>query len=113
MSPSEVLLRAADRVQFGDWTQFTYAQTADGRCVAARHPDAVKWCAKGALKAEARNRYQFGKCVSLVEDDLNQRDRVYHNWTLMTWNDQAGRTAGEVADTMRRIAKELSNGAAA
>jgi len=28
---------------------------------------------------------------------------------IATWNDAPGRTAGEVADTMRRVAKELEN----
>lgn len=108
MDTAEVLLRAADRVQFRGWTQFTYAQDSDGRCVAASDPDAVKWCARGALKAEGASQYQFSKAVDAVEDLLNRGER---HWTLMTWNDQKERTAGEVADTMRRVAKELENGA--
>jgi hypothetical protein len=107
MTPADVLLKAADRVQFGGWTQYTFAQDAAGRCVGATDPNAVKWCARGAIKAERLAPYRFAQAVTVMEDYLNRDER--EPWSLMTWNDQPGRTAGEVADTMRRVAKELSN----
>src|SRR3982074_2894877 len=41
MSPAEVLLAAADKVQFEGWTQFAYAQGANGKTLAADCPNAV------------------------------------------------------------------------
>lgn len=106
MSPAEVLLSAADRVQFQGWTQFAYAQDANGKVVGASNPEAVRWCAKGALKAEDPN--HFHNAVFRVEDYLGQGNPRW-GCDMRIWNDTPGRTAGEVADTMRRVAKELEN----
>jgi hypothetical protein len=108
VTTSELLLAAADRVQFQGWTRFQDAEDTAGKEVEARSPAAVAWCARAALKAENLSPYRFRKAVTAVVDYINQHD-AYRRWTLITWNDCFNRTADEVADTMRRVAKELEN----
>lgn len=105
---SEILRTAADRVQFEGWTRFQYAEDADGRMVAATSPAAVKWCARGAVKSVARNDYRSLIATEAVELHLY---RVGFPHGLMTWNDAPARTAGEVADMLRTVAKGLENSA--
>lgn len=106
MSLAEILLEAADKVQFGGWTQHTYAEDAAGNWAASGSPNAVKWCLRGAVKAVAGNDYRAFRACDAVYLYLTER-----GWRqgVMSWNDQPNRTAGEVADTLRRVAKELSN----
>ena len=105
---ADVLFRAADRVQFQGWTQGTYARDAGGVPVRAGHPDAAQWCVRGALKVDAPSPYWLHKTLYtfagyLIAASGPRVDSV----NVMAWNDDRERTAGEVADAMRRCAKGL------
>lgn len=108
MTPAEVLRAAADRVQFHGWTQFSYAVTAPNRAgglrktTGTKNPHAVAWCAQGALKAESETDALYRRTLKALENQLGRTGIPY-------WNDAPGRTAGEVADAMRRAAKTLEN----
>lgn len=107
MTTAEILLKAADRVQFEGWTRYQWAEDANGKMVAATAPTAVKWCARGAVKSVAPTDYRALIAAEAIEFHLL---RGGYSHGLMAWNDAPERTAGEVADTMRRVAKELENG---
>lgn len=97
---AEVLFRAADRVQFGGWTQHTYARDMFGNDVSPESPEATSWCMFGAILTvvEADSESE-GELVEFLEKRLG--------CPIGPWNDDPTRTSGEVADTMRRCAKEL------
>lgn len=110
MSPAEVLLKAADRVQFVGWTQDALSRDANGE--GTPHPwdpEAVSWCAAGAIMAEMGT-YCVSGILCAVADRFGPRGQCMD---IVDFNNAPGRTAGEVADFLRRAAKELSNGAAA
>lgn len=105
MTPAEVLQAAADRVQFGGWTQGTYARDATGDPVAAGSNRAVAWCIQGALKvasSDGSNDYRYGEALRALQRHLG----TIH---VTRWSDTPGRTAGEVADAMRQAAETLEN----
>jgi hypothetical protein len=100
----DVLFRAADRVQFQGWTRQWYARTAEEVRVRSDDPQAVAWCARGALKVESPSQYRYGRAYDALDRYLRETGQ---GAGVMTWNDAPGRTAGEVADTMRHAAKAL------
>jgi hypothetical protein len=102
-TPADVLHRAADRVQFQGWTQGMLARNEAEVGVSPWDPKAITWCALGAFYADAgywnlRDHYREAYCAL---------SRYVGN--IVTFNNAPGRTAGEVADAMRRCAKELEN----
>ena len=97
---ADVLFRAADRVQFEGWTQYTYARDPLTTPVRVDDPDAALWCAQGALKSVACSSRQSSNAIDALRDYLGVP-------SIMLWNDMSHRTAGEVADAMRRCAKGL------
>lgn len=110
VSPAEVLLKAADRVQFVGWTQNSLSRDVDGEdTLHPWDPEAVSWCATGAIMAEMET-YCVSEILCAVADRFGPRGRCLD---LVDFNNAPDRTAGEVADFLRRAAKELSNGAAA
>jgi hypothetical protein len=94
---SEVLLRAAERVERG-WCQRDTAQTADGERTTSNSPRAVRWCAAGAVFGQAAPDDNCWKAVTVLREFL----RVD---SLSQWNDAPGRTAAEVAAAMRTAAE--------
>lgn len=54
MTALEILRRARERILVpAKWTQRAYALNAAGMSVYGHSPDAVRWCAVGAIRAEA------------------------------------------------------------
>jgi hypothetical protein len=98
-TPADVLRRAADRVQFLGWTQGAPARSTKEYTCSPHSDRATRWCAYGALARESLSDHTtpivaFG---------------IFLGSSIAEWNDAEGRTAGEVADAMRRCAKELEN----
>jgi hypothetical protein len=61
----EVLLAAKDRILDG-WTQGAYARNAAGESVYADNPEAVAWCARGAVLADIRTR-AYGAALDVLD----------------------------------------------
>lgn len=52
MSALEILKAAREKISIPEaWTQGTFARRADGHITTTTHPDAVCWCAAGAIHA--------------------------------------------------------------
>ena len=108
MSAAEILNRAADIVsQPGAWTQGRTARDKDGAAVASHTPEAVCFCAIGAI-----NRAAFEASTDWAGSDLayamlsrQLRSDMPEALGVATWNDTPGRTQDEVANLLRRAAK--------
>jgi hypothetical protein len=105
MSAKAVLLRAAELVEKG-WTQGAYARDANGQVVTTSSPNAVTFCASGAvfradydLNAGGARSDTFDAFAALYGKDTGISD------ALAQWNDQPGRTVAEVAARFRKAAE--------
>lgn len=98
-----LLTRAADIVQFGGWTQGTSARDSDGEAVSPIDTRAVAWCVAGAMRVALGMFWVDGSAEYALLDFI-RRDSWWDS--IAQWNDAPSRTAGEVADTLRRCAKE-------
>lgn len=59
MASADILRAARARIEDPkNWTQGAFAKLADGRGTISHDPDAVCWCAIGAVRAEAGTRDQ-------------------------------------------------------
>jgi hypothetical protein len=101
VSPAEVLRKAAAKVRQG-WTQRVSARNALGECVSHASPNAVCWCADGALSVVApiSATDAYVAAIDALGLEIGQRDFV-------SWNDAPHRTAEEVASAMERAALTL------
>ncbi len=96
LSVSEVLSRAADLLEKpGAWIQGPVARNEKGRDVFARSPDAVCWCAMGAIKASTRE-YQGELYLEAVE-----AADPFMSGCVPVFNDAPGRTQAEVVSALR------------
>lgn len=101
-----VLRDAAELVNRG-WTQGDYARDAAGHEVDPRDPEAVCWCAQGAIwKAGCTAEFQ---AISVLCTHINDTPGWYVD-TVIAWNDHPDRTAEEVATTMRECAELVALG---
>jgi hypothetical protein len=113
MTTSEILLRAADRVQFQGWTQDALARDAvgntvvDGKTINPWDPTAAAWCAGGAILAEVGNWTGAWPAINALNTELDSLTGCSSD--IVKFNNAPDRTAGEVADMMRRAAKRLDN----
>jgi len=93
-------------VQFGGWVQGVGARDGGGAVCQPEDPRAQRWCAAGAIRADARlrrGRHFVGQAERSLESFIRRL-----GWdNIAAWNDDEDRTAGEVADVLRRVAKEL------
>lgn len=116
---AEVLESAARRVERG-WTTGHQARTLEGAPVPPEHPQASRWCAFGALRAEGLARLPgdrpgglrlaelAARYVALVLAHLGQPVVARHaSRTLMEWNDRPGRNEREVVAVYRRTVRAL------
>lgn len=95
------LEKAAALIERTGWTQRAYARLANGDNTSWRSPEAVCFCAAGAL-------YR----VTLLADYGTQLDarealKKFLGTHIGEWNDQSDRTAGEVISTMNSAARSL------
>ncbi len=85
------------------WTQGGMARDAAGCQVTPRDPDAVCWCALGAILA-GRGARQHA-CIALSR---HIGGRFFGR--VADWNDAAVRTAEDVASTLRACADRVERG---
>lgn len=72
----DILIAARNRIKpIAHWCQNTMAKAADGRHVFTDSPDAVQWCAMGALRRE------IGYATIGSEENCNL---INHNFRLQT-----------------------------
>ena len=95
MKPSEYIEKG--------WTQGEIARNESGYCVPASDPDAVCWCAVGAIGAA----YPIDK--TMHPDYLEARDSIRRvlsesgvECSISEWNDDPRRTKEEVLDLFRK-----------
>jgi len=75
------------------WIQHDYARDAAGRLVLSRDPGACSWCLLGAVLSESSIE---DKATSLVLNTLREVTKIQ----IDVWNDQPGRTHGDVIVTL-------------
>ena len=88
--------RAARRIERG-WCQGVLALDADGVAVLSWDRRAVRWCAAGAIHAEAEGHVVSHACewfIAQIGRDITD------------FNDAAGRTVAEVAALLRTLPPE-------
>lgn len=108
MAKSSVVefLQVAQMYVAAGWTQGTYARDARGKDVAPGSPDAVCWCAEGAVAAAMEVLPavpyfpHFAKVISPLAKTISPL--VPETVWVCVWNDTPGRTQDEVLDTFSR-----------
>ena len=98
-SVSQILNEAADLIERTGWCQGHYALTSDGKSVGAKDVGAACFCCIGAIKAVSPT----------FKDSRDAADvMVAKVGMIHVWNDQPGRTAEEVLESLRDAAKEAA-----
>lgn len=94
MKSRELILAAADLIeQPGCWTQEVLARDKKGDPINPTSPQAVRWCAIGAIrKIGGDDELAIALAISRLRD-------------IATWNDQPERSAAQVAARLRSIAR--------
>jgi len=87
MSVKETLQRAKQYIEQG-WTQKANARMADGKEVNSLAPEAVSWCAGGAINKAMRCYEDYETCWVFRA--------VVPNQDIVAWNDAPERTKEEV-----------------
>lgn len=96
MKISEALLAAADLIEAdGAWTQGSNARNAKREKVRFSAPDAICWCADGAI---LRINGEHGPANDFFCGFLGGQ-------SVQKWNDDRRRTQGEVVAKLREAAK--------
>ena len=82
------------------WTKGYYAKDDKGRHILETHPDAVCWCAEGAIN------FVYGTDGALRSEAICKLEKVIPvqdgNW-LARWNDAPERTFAEVRDLLLKL----------
>lgn len=93
------------------WTQLAMARDGSGEKIGIMHPDRgvldptiVEVCSAGAV---ARQTEKMDDLFYAAKHALERLTRV----SILTWNDEPGRTVEEVIDLFEETAKDLRNGA--
>ena len=101
LTVAEALERAADLIEpEGKWTQGRPARGKDGAFVDARSPQAVCWCAIGAVDAAVAS-------ATFYFTALKARDALRFaigSGFIVDWNDAPERTQTEVVAKLREAA---------
>ena len=99
LTVAEVLERAADLIEpEGAWTTDASARNQSGESVSVRNPDAVCFCALGAI-------LRFGGGAMNADDYFGNFLQDRQNWLAIGhWNDAPGRTQAEVVPKLREAA---------
>lgn len=100
---ADILNRAADRLEKpGAWIQSNFSKDKDGKVTGPQAPDACQWCMYGAVYAEATTLEEVETVVAAIKKTIGTSP-------ISMWNDQNGRTQGEVVTALRKAAgKELA-----
>lgn len=106
LSVAEVLNRAADLLTpEGAWTQGAGARDRDGRALVAPHPNAVCWCAFGAIAQVGGDNPDCTSVVYRASRLLDHDQKL----DIIEWQDKHGRTQAEVVAALRSAATLASN----
>lgn len=98
-STAQVLTRALDVLEDGGWTQGCYAMKVDGDMTVATDPDAIQFCADGAIYRachELGSLDHFQDARKALTDEMGA--------AIVFWNDDRKRTFSEVREVFRRAA---------
>ena len=97
----EALRKSRKNIKDG-WTQGSFARTASGITTDPSSPEAVEWCAYGAIFArldfQQDAHWLLSKAVWKIENNIkpDQEDISIPTITVVAWNDQKGRTKEQV-----------------
>lgn len=95
---------AADLVEKG-WTQGTMARTARDWPVVANDPDAVSWCAAGAIQKAVHDLPTL--FPNIMEEKLGESILEFiDGYSIWNWNDGCRQTQQEVVETFRKAASK-------
>lgn len=95
ITAKDLLLEAANLVDRG-WTQHAYARGKDRYPIDPQSPDAVCWCALGAMRSAGPPE---GDTFRLAVELLRRHVGV----TVNIWNDGPDQTATAVAAKLREV----------
>ncbi len=103
MTAPEVLEAAADLLEKpGAWTQGAHARNAAGApMLVGSRPDAVCWCALGALDRMAPTNDLWDATVQAMKEVVGH---------VADFNDATGRTQAEVVAALRQAARQSRGG---
>jgi hypothetical protein len=116
MNPAEVLEKAADLLETVGWTQGEEFATIRNPITGKRV--VVGMCARGACMAAVGigNTGLWSLMSESMRRDFitafNLLDRAIGPLSVVGWNDHEGRTAVEVIEKMKQVAKDYRNTAA-
>lgn len=100
LSPNEVLLKAADLIETQGHCTGAYATDWAGTRVSSQSPDAVSFCALGAIRRTCEDFDVRMQCYDLLKKFLDGKN-------IGEWNDAS--TLEEVVFGMREAAKGEAN----
>lgn len=100
-----VLRDAAALVERG-WTQGQMARDTTGYRVFPHHPEAVCWCARGAMCRAANNKAVENSANRALSEHINGDE----DFGVSTWNDDPLRDAEEVIAAMLACADRVERG---
>ena len=125
-TPAEVLRRAEARIARGGWVQKNIAEEPDGTPCSSFAPNALRFCALGAIFRECERVYpdvrdvrhrdllQFYVTSALYREAIGDPSSPTRHSTalfsLSEWNDTKGRTAQEVRQALLNAAETLESG---
>lgn len=92
------LKQAACLLREKGWTQNEYARDGEGRPCDPNSPEAVCFCALGAIRRSTLDRRAMRKAIDLIKKASK------HPNGIDVWNDETGRTADEVIDLLEELA---------
>ncbi len=115
MNTLELLREGKVRITQG-WCQQAYARTKDDHNREPGSPQAVKWCAAGALgfhryAQDEGSRNAWGEAMDMLADSIGPRADIFDSAVfaspvgenrVLSWNDLEGTTQDEVLETYDR-----------
>lgn len=102
MTPSEILLKAADLIEQKGWTQGAYARSGEFE-VSSLHREATCYCTIGAIICATGEARMLGRGV--VDGTKARLFAMIGDHDIVSWNDTPGRTKEEVVEALRRAAQ--------
>lgn len=105
----KIVLRRAARIVKRGWVRDAYALDANGDDVDVKSPDAVGFCAWGAVKRASFDLGMSRMRVSTVLRSAAVRKKIQFGNTrsVVVFNDEVAKDADEVADALLKLAEAL------
>jgi hypothetical protein len=102
MKPSQIIKRAYKLIEHEEnWTQVAMARRADSDYVPVNSPDAVRWCALGALLKAGDPGNPYCEARQALENDAHE----HGHFTITEANDRSTHKA--VLNAFKRVYKRL------